>query len=390
MSLRPFALCAALLAAAVPAHAEVFFAVNDGTDTLCTVDTTTGIITPIGALGVPYAFGDLAFDSSAGVMYMTDGWGASSANSSSLYKVDLTTGVATFVGQMGVTSIFSLVYDPTSNKLYGAISTHTPTGFYGINRTTGAATIIGDPAIYLDGMTYVGSTNDIVGIYAGPGSVHSIDPLTGLSTMIGGSGFVNNCGVAWGPATNQVYSLDHSGNLYAFDVGAGYARTTLFSGLGSMDGLALAGGGCPAPTNYCTSSTTTNGCVPAISATGALSVAAANGCVIDVASVEGQKSGLIFYGASGQVAFPWAPGSTSFFCVKSPTQRTFLQSTGGTNGQCDGALTIDLRNFMATYVGALGSNVSAGDTFQVQSWFRDPPAPKTTNLSNALQIVACP
>jgi len=390
MSIQKYALCAALLAAAVPAHAEVFYAVDDGSNTLCTIDTSTGVITPIGPLGVPYAFGDLAFDSSTGVMYMTDGWGASSANSSSLYKVDLTTGVTTFVGQMGVTSIFSIAYDPTSNKLYGAISTSSPTGFYEINRTTGSATLIGDPAIYLDGMTYVGSTGDIVGVYAGPGTVHSIDPLTGVSAPIGGSGFVNNCGVAWGPSSNQVYALDHSGDLYAFDVAAGYARTTLFSGLGSMDGLALAGPSCPGPVSYCTSSTTTHGCVPSITATGALSVAATNGCVIDVSSVEGQKSGLIFYGASGQVAFPWAPGSTSFFCVKSPTQRTLLQSTGGTNGQCDGALTLDLRDFMATYSGALGSSVAAGDTFQVQSWFRDPPAPKTTNLSNALQIVACP
>lgn len=147
---------------------------------------------------------------------------------------------------------------------------------------------------------------------------------------------------------------------------------------------------CAPPASYCTSSTSSNGCVAAISANGVLSAAASSGCVLDVTAVEGQKLGLIFYGASGAVAFPWAPGSTSFFCVKSPTARLPLQSSGGVLGQCDGALSIDLRGFLASNPGALGNPLVPGARFQAQAWFRDPPAPKTTNLSNAIEITTCP
>lgn len=149
-------------------------------------------------------------------------------------------------------------------------------------------------------------------------------------------------------------------------------------------------GACGTAASYCTSSTSTNGCVAAITASGLLSVSASSGCVLDVSSVEGQKQGLIFYGTSGAVAFPWAPSSTSFFCVKSPTSRLALQSSGGTSGQCDGAFSNDLRAHLAANPGALGNPLVAGAKLQAQAWFRDPPAPRTTNLSNAVEVTACP
>jgi hypothetical protein len=39
---------------------------------------------------------------------------------------------------------------------------------------------------------------------------------------------------------------------------------------------------------------------------------------------------------------------------------------------------------------AIGLPFSAGDKLYVQSWFRDPPAPRTTNLSNALEMTMQP
>jgi hypothetical protein len=142
--------------------------------------------------------------------------------------------------------------------------------------------------------------------------------------------------------------------------------------------------------SYCTSSSTTNGCHPALSATGAPSVAASSGFVITCNSVEGQKSGLFFYGISGEVAVPWATGSTSFLCIKTPTQRTLPQSSGGILASCNGVLSVDLLAFFAANPGALGQPASAGQQYRVQSWFRDPPAPKTTNLSNGLRFAMCP
>jgi hypothetical protein len=52
----------------------------------------------------------------------------------------------------------------------------------------------------------------------------------------------------------------------------------------------------PVSVAYCTAGTSTNGCVPSISSTGTPSSAATSGFFIDVANVEGQKQGIVFYG----------------------------------------------------------------------------------------------
>ena len=142
---------------------------------------------------------------------------------------------------------------------------------------------------------------------------------------------------------------------------------------------------------YCTAGTTTNGCVPSISGSGTPSASAASGYTIDVAALEGQKQGLVFYGINntGFAPLAWGP-SSSFLCVKPPTQRTLAQSTGGTPGQCDGALALDWNAFRATNPGALGQPFAAGQKFYAQAWFRDPPSPNTTMLSDALEFTVAP
>jgi hypothetical protein len=142
--------------------------------------------------------------------------------------------------------------------------------------------------------------------------------------------------------------------------------------------------------NYCTSSTTSHGCSPALGASGTPSATASSGFTVTCSSVEGQRSGLIFYGISGEVAFPWGSGGTSFYCVKAPTQRTPLQVSGGTAGLCDGQMSLDFLAYFAANPGALGTPIAAGQQYRVQAWFRDPPAVKTTNLSDALRFTMCP
>jgi hypothetical protein len=144
------------------------------------------------------------------------------------------------------------------------------------------------------------------------------------------------------------------------------------------------------PVVYCTPGTTTNGCVPSISGTGTPSGTAGSGFTIAVAGVEGQKSGLIFYGINGPNSIAWSGTSTSFLCVKTPTQRTPAQASGGTAGACDGALAIDWNAYVATNPGALGTPFAGGETVWSQAWFRDPPASKTTNLSAGLRFQICP
>jgi hypothetical protein len=76
--------------------------------------------------------------------------------------------------------------------------------------------------------------------------------------------------------------------------------------------------------------------------------------------------------------------------VKSPTQRTSFHSSGGTAGSCDGTLSVDWLAFVAANPGALGTPLTPGALVNAQAWFRDPPAPGATNLSNALEFSVCP
>jgi hypothetical protein len=142
-------------------------------------------------------------------------------------------------------------------------------------------------------------------------------------------------------------------------------------------------------TSYCTSGTTTHGCLAVIQGNGLPSASATSGFTLDVINMEGATQGLIFYGLSGRAAVPWGT-SSSFVCVKSPTQRTPVQTGSGTAGSCNGAMSIDWNGFVSSHPGALGVPFSAGELVQAQGWFRDSGSPKTTMLSNALEFVVQP
>ena len=144
------------------------------------------------------------------------------------------------------------------------------------------------------------------------------------------------------------------------------------------------------PNSYCTSGTSTNACNASISANANPNVVHSSPCLVTVSGVEGQKTGIIFYGLTA-LPQPWCTsGGSSFLCVKPPTQRTQVQASGGTAGQCDGAYTLDWSAFHLANPGALGAPWTVGSKAFVQGWFRDPPACKTTNLSNAVELTYMP
>lgn len=183
--------------------------------------------------------------------------------------------------------------------------------------------------------------------------------------------------------------------LAAFDDGSGPA---LYAG-----GQFTTAGGAPANyiakwtcgntsagSPYCTSGITTNGCAPWITGIGAASASSGAGFTLSVANVEGQKSGLLFYGVSGALASPWGTGGTSYLCVKAPTQRMSAQNSGGAAGSCDGTLSEDWNTFVTSHPNALGQPFAGGESVWAQAWFRDPAAVKTTNLSDGLMFVLQP
>lgn len=142
--------------------------------------------------------------------------------------------------------------------------------------------------------------------------------------------------------------------------------------------------------SYCTAGTSSNGCAPSLSSSGSASVAASSGFVLVASDLEGQRQGLLFYGISGRRAAPWGAGSTSFACVESPVQRMDVANSGGSSGQCDGALSVDWRAWMAARPTALGQPLVAGQLVNAQAWYRDPAAPRGTNLSSASEFLLRP
>ena len=161
-------------------------------------------------------------------------------------------------------------------------------------------------------------------------------------------------------------------------------------GFGSLNGIQIVEAVLP-PVNFCTAGTSSNGCIPILSASANPNVALSNNCLLSASNLEGQKTGLLFYGInnSGFVPQTWGSG-TSFLCVKAPTQRTTTQPTGGIAGLCDGSMMLDFGAFQLSNPGSLGQPFAVGNKVYAQAWYRDPPAPKTTNLSNGVELTFVP
>ncbi len=145
------------------------------------------------------------------------------------------------------------------------------------------------------------------------------------------------------------------------------------------------------PVSYCTSGTTSSGCNALIAASGQPSASFANPCTITVTAVEGQRSGIVFYGLQA-LPQPWcgAGVGSSFLCVKPPTQRSFPQNSNGASNTCSGQLMLDWNAFQQAFPGSLGAPWSSGDKVYLQAWFRDPASCRTTSLSDGLELTYRP
>lgn len=161
---------------------------------------------------------------------------------------------------------------------------------------------------------------------------------------------------------------------------------------GAFTGWELCFDAPPPPLSYCTAGTSTAGCVPSLSSNAQPSATGQTTPVFLAVNVEGQKQAIMYYGLdnSGFTPTPWAPGSTSFRCLKSPTQRMTSQNTGSVAGSCGGQIVQDWNAFQLSQPAALGQPFLPGSKVYVQGWYRDAPAPKTTNLTNALELTVLP
>lgn len=199
--------------------------------------------------------------------------------------------------------------------------------------------------------------------------------------------------IVWRAALGAQASLDLAGTspgpLWTISVDSG---TSWFTPVQSNDRqwkYRLVGSCLTPPTSYCTAGTTTNGCNATLTSTGTPSASSTSGFVITASHVEGQKQGLFFYSLSGAQSQPWGAGS-SFLCVQPPSQRGPIATSGGTTNTCDGSFSLDWNTFRASSPTILGAPFQGGENVWIQAWFRDPPAPKSTSLSDALTFTVAP
>jgi hypothetical protein len=132
------------------------------------------------------------------------------------------------------------------------------------------------------------------------------------------------------------------------------------------------------------------GCVPTINVTGAPNVSHSNSCVLTVSNVDGDRSGLLIYGIGGQINVPWCPGGNSRRCILNPIQRLPVQTSGGTIGQCDGSLVQDWNAYQLANPTAPGNPFLAGDTVDLQGWYRDTGSCKNSLMTQGVRLTYLP
>jgi hypothetical protein len=143
------------------------------------------------------------------------------------------------------------------------------------------------------------------------------------------------------------------------------------------------------PTVYCTAKVNSLGCIPTIGFTGTPSATAGSGFNVTGSNVRNNKSGLLFYGISGQASTPFQNGT---LCVASPIKRTGAVSAGGNPfpaDDCSGVYSIDMNAF-AVSPGPptpLPQLQTPGTVVDCQFWGRDPGfvAPDNTTLTDGLE-----
>ena len=126
----------------VDSSSTFYVSASDGTESrLYSLNTTTGVLTNIGAMGAPLMI-DIAINN-AGQMYGHD------ISTDSIYSINTATGAATLIGATGAAANFaqSIDFDKSTGVLYAWIYSGSGVNqFASIDLATGAATAVSTPA----------------------------------------------------------------------------------------------------------------------------------------------------------------------------------------------------------------------------------------------------
>jgi len=143
---------------------------------------------------------------------------------------------------------------------------------------------------------------------------------------------------------------------------------------------------------YCTSQTSSNGCIPSIAASGTPSATATSGFTISSSNMQNNRRGMLVYSLSGRASTPFQGG---ILCVQAPVFRSpILMSGGSASGlDCSGSLARDWNAFVQGLGGGSPQPAAwiVGTQVTAQWWSRDPGSfPGQSNLSNAVDFAVGP
>jgi hypothetical protein len=146
---------------------------------------------------------------------------------------------------------------------------------------------------------------------------------------------------------------------------------------------------CGSGSPFCTSKTSSLGCVPVLSSLFGSATASKSGSPasnLTASPVPGGSGlpGILIYSKSA----PVAPVATSFgfLCLSNFARAgAFPSSPGGTSGTCTGVYTWNVAAFAAGT-----ATISVGDVLRIQAWYRDPgfPPPGNANFTHGVDGVA--
>ena len=309
-----------------------------GGSTLYTINTSTGAATPVGATAGLDSVRGLAYQASSGLLYCVEDNGVGAPDE--LWTLDPGTLATGLLGSTNFPGLQGLAFTPDGRLWSWDVGSGSGFGdaLIELNPTTGAGANV-DPSVGTSPTSgfFQFLTSDSSGqLYAGQNELYKVDKVTSLWTLVGSGGYssLRGCDFTTVSSCNPVF--------------------------------------------YCTSKTSSSGCVPYMQTSGPAGAntgcPATGACDYSVITldVEANKPGIIFYG--------YAPAAISFMggtlCVQPPIRRTPPQSSGG-SGACTGSLTL--------VVNCPGD--APGTHVFYQGWFRDPADPFGAGLSDAVELV---
>jgi hypothetical protein len=240
----------AILALSAPLDAATMYTVKFDADTmegnLMRIDTGTLVMTMVGPLGVPFAYGDLAWDGANSTLYMIDGRG-----DHGLYTVNTTTGAATLLGIHGLPELFAMAFDSSTGTMYAAQFLNNQP-LETLNLSTGLATEVGSGVgdFRIGAMAYNSSIDQLIGLEDSliSAKLLTIDRATGAATLLKGTDLnTNNSGMTYDPDLNRLWDIDSDGWLSYFDPASGYSQAYVKFYGDRFDGLAYVTSPVPEP-----------------------------------------------------------------------------------------------------------------------------------------------